>query len=155
MDKKVFTVDEVSKILGMHPRTIRRYIREDKLKAGKIGGQWRIKKKDLTKLMDDEDYIESKKIEVTNNLRGFVEDNFNKVEGKIKVCSIVDVYVESIEELKPITNVLMDLINSEDSDRKTLKFEYIFLDEENKARFTLWGNPKFISKMIKAISDFE
>ena len=38
----LYTVDEVAKMLNMHPRTVRRYIEKGQLRAERIGGSWRI-----------------------------------------------------------------------------------------------------------------
>jgi excisionase family DNA binding protein len=52
LEKEIFSVEETAKILDMHPKTIRRYVKNGILKANKLGGQWKIKKLDLEKLMD-------------------------------------------------------------------------------------------------------
>lgn len=49
----LFTVKQVAYILKVHPLTIRRYIREKKLSAVKIGGAVRIKNEDLTRFQKD------------------------------------------------------------------------------------------------------
>lgn len=43
----LFNVNQAAFILKVHPLTIRRYIREGKLKAVKVGGNVRIDEKDL------------------------------------------------------------------------------------------------------------
>jgi excisionase family DNA binding protein len=41
-DLKIFTLDEVSKALGVTKFTLRKYIKEGKLSAQKVGGRWLI-----------------------------------------------------------------------------------------------------------------
>lgn len=43
----LFNINQAAFILKVHPLTIRRYIKEGKLKAFKVGGNVRIKEKDL------------------------------------------------------------------------------------------------------------
>jgi excisionase family DNA binding protein len=43
----LFNVNQAAFILKVHPLTIRRYIKEGRLKASKVGGAIRIKEKDL------------------------------------------------------------------------------------------------------------
>ena len=38
---ETYTVEEVAKVLQLHPYTVRRLSREGKVPATKIGGQWR------------------------------------------------------------------------------------------------------------------
>lgn len=45
--ENLFNISQVAFILKVHPLTIRRYIREGKLKAIKIGGNVRVKESDL------------------------------------------------------------------------------------------------------------
>jgi excisionase family DNA binding protein len=45
--ENLFNINQAAFILKVHPLTVRRYIKEGKLKAGKVGGNVRIKEKDL------------------------------------------------------------------------------------------------------------
>lgn len=44
---ETYTVEEVAKALKFHPYTIRRLIREGKIPAFKVGGQWRFRKDEI------------------------------------------------------------------------------------------------------------
>lgn len=46
-----YTVDEVAKVLRLHPYTVRRLCREKRVPAFKFGGQWRFKKEDIDLLI--------------------------------------------------------------------------------------------------------
>ena len=48
-----YTIEEVANILKVHHTTIRRAIKDDRLKAFKIGTKWLIKKEDIQKLGDN------------------------------------------------------------------------------------------------------
>ena len=39
---KIYTIPEICEILGVKPRTVYKYIREDKLNAFKVGNHWRV-----------------------------------------------------------------------------------------------------------------
>jgi excisionase family DNA binding protein len=49
----LFNISQVAFILKVHPLTIRRYVREGKLKAVKIGGNVRIKEMELQNFNKD------------------------------------------------------------------------------------------------------
>lgn len=49
----LFNVNQAAFILKVHPLTIRRYIKEGRLKALKVGGAIRIKEKDLNEFNKD------------------------------------------------------------------------------------------------------
>lgn len=153
MDNEIFTVDEVAQILGMHSKTIRRYISEGKLKGNKVGGQWRVKSTDLKAFMNKDEYSERIKSENKSELRDFVEGTDSVLSGRVQVCTIIDIYVNSPEEIKPVTQRLIDIMNSGDPSQGNAKFQYIYHAEEKKARFTLWGNPKFLAKMLDSLGN--
>jgi excisionase family DNA binding protein len=47
MDKALFSIEQVSERLGLHVKTVRNYVREGRLKAVRIGKQYRIAAADL------------------------------------------------------------------------------------------------------------
>jgi len=49
----LFNISQAAYILKVHPLTVRRYIREQKLKAIKVGGNVRIKETDLSDFAKD------------------------------------------------------------------------------------------------------
>lgn len=49
---KFYTTEEIAEILKMDAETIRRFIRESKIKAHKIGSEWRIKESDLMEFIE-------------------------------------------------------------------------------------------------------
>ena len=50
--EKLFTIEEVAKILRVHTRTVTRYIEAGRLKASKLG-VWRIKQSDLNSFLEE------------------------------------------------------------------------------------------------------
>ena len=42
MIEDYYTVEQISTMLKIHPKTVQRYIREGKLRATKIGKGWRV-----------------------------------------------------------------------------------------------------------------
>lgn len=51
--ENLFNINQAAFILKVHPLTVRRYIKEGKLKAFKVGGNVRIKEKDLQEFNKD------------------------------------------------------------------------------------------------------
>jgi excisionase family DNA binding protein len=50
---ELYTVDEVAKVLRLHPYTVRRLCREKRVPAFKFGGQWRFEKTAIQKMMGE------------------------------------------------------------------------------------------------------
>lgn len=49
MEEKLYTPDEAAKFLGVHPMTIRKWLRSGELQGIKYGRLWRIREADLLK----------------------------------------------------------------------------------------------------------
>ncbi|GIG64763.1 helix-turn-helix domain-containing protein [Phytomonospora endophytica] len=49
MSASLYSVDQVAELLGLHVKTVRNYVRDGKLKATRIGKQYRIARADLEK----------------------------------------------------------------------------------------------------------
>jgi len=58
--EKLFTIEEIAKILRVHTRTVTRYIESGRLKASKLG-VWRIKQSDLNAFLDETSNVKTKK----------------------------------------------------------------------------------------------
>lgn len=52
LDDEYYTIYEVADILKVHHTTIRRAIKDNRLKAFKVGTKWLIKKEDIERLGD-------------------------------------------------------------------------------------------------------
>ena len=50
MAQDLYSVEQVADLLGLHVRTVRHYVRDGKLKATRIGKQYRIARQDLEAL---------------------------------------------------------------------------------------------------------
>lgn len=154
MEEKFYTVEQIAEILGMHHKTIRKFIREGKLKANKLGKQWRISGHDLSSFMENNNFKTSKKseeegekIEIsTSNVEG------NNIDRKISVSTVVDINEVSSEEYKRISNMLLAVMNSKDSkmNNSTLNMKYYEKDENLK--LMLWGDTEFVKEMLDFIS---
>lgn len=51
-DIKIYTLKEVEDILKVSQRTLYNYIKHDKLRASKVGNQWRVRHEDLQEFID-------------------------------------------------------------------------------------------------------
>lgn len=155
MDKGYYTVEEVADKIGVHTKTIRRYIYSGKLSAKKIAGQWRITEDELN------DYLNTGACCSVNQSDGvskddfciFMDTDYFSTEDPIQICTIVDYYVEEQKEVAPLAAEVMTAITTLDDTGKS-KFNYVYDDSEKKARFVFWGTPNFIEALMKTIKKY-
>lgn len=146
MDNIYYTVERVSEMLGLHPKTIRRYIREGKLRANKVGKQYRIGGHDLSL------FVEGHGIDISAwNERNLPESNSNS----ISVSAVVDINVHDKDEADRISNTLIAAMNSKDPayGKSTLNVQHI--NNGKKIRVLLWGTVCFTETMLGCISVLE
>ena len=85
--ENLFNVNQVAFILKVHPLTVRRYIKEGKLKAVKAGGNIRIKESELQDFNKDftspKNVVKSLPFEKKNPVKVFSEiDPIFQLQGK-------------------------------------------------------------------------
>jgi excisionase family DNA binding protein len=93
MTKELYSVEQVAERLGLHVKTVRNYVREGRLKAVRIGKQYRIAQVDL------------------EALTGHPEPPADPVrrERHVEVSSIVEIDAISPDSANRLTNVLISV----------------------------------------------
>ncbi|WP_346928941.1 helix-turn-helix domain-containing protein [Clostridium sp.] len=154
MENQFYTIDKIAEILGMHHKTIRKFITEGKLGANKVGKQWRISGHDLSVFMEKNNVsINDKKISEESNI-DFVtnEEVKDTIKRKVNVSTVVDINDVDKEEYFRISNTLIALMNCKDSEMKKSTINMKYDEKVNRLRILLWGNVSFIEGMLSSIS---
>ncbi|MFC0624343.1 helix-turn-helix domain-containing protein [Kribbella deserti] len=69
MPQELYSVEQVADRLGLHVRTVRNYVRDGKLKAVRIGKQYRIARADLEALTGRPEVTGERQLEVSSIVR--------------------------------------------------------------------------------------
>ncbi|MBD5587465.1 helix-turn-helix domain-containing protein [Clostridium botulinum] len=154
MEDQFYTIDKIAEILGMHHKTIRKFITEGKLGASKVGKQWRISGHDLSVFMEKNNVnIKNKKTNEEPSIdfatNGEVE---NTSEQKINVSTVVDINDIDKDEYTRISNTLIAIMNCKDPEMGKATINMKYDEKENRLRVILWGRIKFIEEMLNSIS---
>jgi excisionase family DNA binding protein len=147
MDNDIFTVDQVARMLDLHPKTVRRFIREGKLNARKVGGQWRITRQDIEACMGGQS-LSGSEATLRTIPKKDQDGTRGNITGKIQVSAVVDVFVTDKEEASRLSTSILASMHSRDPDLGAARCDSIFYEEELRVRFILWGTPAFISIML-------
>ncbi len=148
--KELFTVEEVAQILDVHTRTVRRYIKEEKLIAAKVGGQWRIEQENLKKFMNNEEIVEHFQKKQDDIMIGLMEGKSNE---KVTIHTIVDFKVDSEEEVEKLCGNVCSIINNVETGN--IKFQYSYNKETGIARFIFKGDTKNICKVLSVFEGYD
>ena len=153
MEEKFYTVDQIAEILGMHHKTIRKFITEGKLRANKVGKQWRISGHDLSLFMENNNVnirnkneAEDEKIEFSAS-----NDNINKTN-KINISTVVDINEVDMDEHRRISNMLLAVMNSKDAKMRNSTINIKYYQKDKNLKIMLWGDMEFTKEMLDYIS---
>jgi excisionase family DNA binding protein len=148
--EKLYTVEDIAKMTGFTSRTIRNYLKDGSLQGRKIGGQWRFTMENIKGLFNNGVFLGDISRKNKQRVLNFLSGAYSEIQGKLQVCTIVDCYCESQKEAKKIYDKLVTVINTKVDDAPA-KFDYEFSGKNNKARFTLFGNPEYIVKTLRLL----
>ena len=155
MSDGLYTVGQVAKRLDLHPKTVRQFIRLGKLKAHKMGGQWRVTEPDLRGFMagdaenPDPAPLRSSHVE---DFRGFHAEPDPASQNNVQVSAVIDVTVNSHMDAERLSNLLLAVMNTRDDDLLDARLDYLYYREEKRARFMIWGQPEFARKIIEVVA---
>jgi excisionase family DNA binding protein len=136
MATHLFTVDEVAQRLNLHPRTVRRYIREGRLKGKRIGKEYRITRTDLDEFAGGTSAAE----EPVPRTR------------QVIVSSIVDVDALSPEESHRVTTMIMAGLNARRGEGDFPRVDSIYYPERAGLRIMITANPVLTCDLLRMIN---
>lgn len=136
MDERFYTVDEISEMLKMHPKTIQRYIREGRLRATKIGKSWRVSGHDLSQFAEN------------------VQEE--EPEGaRVAASAVIDIRVRTRDEAIRIMNALTAVLNAKPPEYGKSSMHAQSIEDGRMVRVTLWGGARFMEAMFALVTAFE
>jgi excisionase family DNA binding protein len=137
----MYTVHELAEILSLRPKTVQRFIREGKVKATKIGRQWRVQKEDLRDFAHAE-------------LGAPPADEpraTTRLADRVQVTAVIELDEGHSSEVSRISNSLIAALNSKDPRFGATRYDLVYHPEVRKARFVVHGTPLFIRTLLELV----
>lgn len=119
MTQELLSVDQVAERLGLHVKTVRGYVRDGRLRATRIGKQYRIAREDLEALTG----------------RPASASDAVRRQRHVEVSSIVEVDAISPDASTRVTNMLLGSVNGRRAGDEPLRIETIY--DEARARLKI------------------
>ena len=114
-------MDQVAERLGLHVKTVRGYVRDGRLRATRIGKQYRITREDLAAL--------------TGHAASGADRDTVRRQRHVEVSSIVEVDAISPDASTRLTNMLLGSVNGRRAAGEPLRVETIY--DETRARLKI------------------
>lgn len=139
MDAEFYSIEDVTTILKLHPKTILRFIHEGKIKAQKMGRSWRITKDALKEYAHSELAVPAQPKEPVN---------YGSIHDRIKVSAIIEINEQNSEEASRLSNTIMAALNCKDPAWGNSRVDFFYYPEIQKAKYAIYGNPAFIVEIM-------
>src|ERR1035438_9217480 len=120
MPQELYSVEQVADLLRLHVRTVRNYVREGKLKAVRIGKQYRIAREDLEAM--------------TGRPAGAFEREPVRRHRHVEVSSIIEVDAVSPDTANRVMNLVGGSYNSRRPGDEPLRIETIYNAERARLK---------------------
>jgi excisionase family DNA binding protein len=135
--KQLFTVDEVAGRLNLHAKTVRRFIREGRLPAKRIGKEYRITRSAL------------------DEFAGLTAAPGNVSVPRVRqvlVSSIVDVDAISPEDSQRITTLIMAGLNARRGEPDFPRVDSLYDEERGRLRIMITASSALTCDLIRTIA---
>jgi len=143
MKQGLYSVEQVAGRLGLHVRTVRNYVRDGRLKAVRIGKQYRIAGEDLAAM--------------TGHPASSLDTEPVRRERHVEVSSIVEIDVISPDVANRVTNLLIGA-NMRRSPEERVRIETIYDEERARLKIIVVGSMESSAstfRMIQAVLEEE
>jgi excisionase family DNA binding protein len=134
---QMYSVEQVAGLLGLHVKTVRGYVHDGRLKAVRIGKQYRIAAADL------EDFtghpVAAPARETARRLR------------HVEVSSIVQIDAISPAGMSRLTTTVMAAVTARSSDDAPLRLETVYDEERASLKIILLGDLDTVADLLKLI----
>jgi len=146
---KFYTIYQVADQLEMSHKTIRNFISDGRLKASKVGKQWRIAEADLESFMNQGESSEDKPEESLNSIS--FELPSEGTEDQIKVSAVLDIQQQDKEQFMRLSNTLLANMNGGGFKVRGCTLNVKYYEQDRTVKIFLWGSINFIQDMLETI----
>jgi len=136
MQNNLYTLDQVAEHLDLHVKTVRRYVRDGKLKAKRIGKEYRVARADLDAFAGATPGPPTVAVSRTRHV--------------VASC-IVDVEAISPEDSQRITTMVMAALNARKGEPDFPRVDTIYYLEVARLRITMTTTPGVAGELLRMI----
>jgi excisionase family DNA binding protein len=140
MTQELYSVDQVAERLGLHVRTVRSYVRDGRLKAVRIGKQYRISREHL-------DTLTGHAVEAPDRER-------ETPRRHVEVSSIVQIEAISFEAANRVTSALLASAKGRPETDAALRIDTIHDRERERLKIILTGSLASTATLLKFMTAY-
>ncbi|GAA3839336.1 helix-turn-helix domain-containing protein [Sphaerisporangium flaviroseum] len=137
MSQQPYSVEQVANLLGLHVKTVRGYVRDGRLKAVRIGKQYRIAREDLDAFTGHP--VAPPAAETARRRR------------HVEVSSVVQIDAIGFEAMSRLSNTLTAAVAGRTGDDARLRIETIYDEERAGLKIIIIGGLDDSAELFKII----
>ncbi|HXC56971.1 MAG TPA: helix-turn-helix domain-containing protein [Rhizomicrobium sp.] len=137
MSQELYSVDQVASLLGLHVKTVRHYVRDGKLKAVRIGKQYRIMREDLEAL--------------TGRSAEALEGPAVRRQRHVEVSSVVDIDAVDQDTAFRITTMLTSAVGGRPANDARVRIDTIYDAERARLKVIVSGSIETTRVLLGAV----
>jgi excisionase family DNA binding protein len=137
MATHLYSIEQVAELLNLHVKTVRRYVHTGRLKAKRIGKQYRITRPDLDEFAGTDHAAEAQPVRRTRH---------------VVASTVLDADAVSQSVSDRITTMVMASLNVRKGEEDSPRVDCIYYPEHAKLRITITSSPVLTCDMLRMIS---
>jgi excisionase family DNA binding protein len=138
VSEQLYSVEQVAELLGLHVKTVRNYVRDGRLKAVRIGKQYRITQADLEALTG---------APAAAPVRETV-----RRQRRVEVTSIVQIDAIDPDTMSRLATLLMSSANSRPDTDERLRVETIYDEERASMKIIIVGGTESSAQLLRLVT---
>lgn len=131
----LFSAEQVAELLNLHVKTIRRYLRDGRLKAKRIGKEYRVTRAALEEFAGQLQPVE-KPVARTRH---------------VIASTLIDVDAISPRDSDRVTTMIMASLNGRKEEPDSSRVDTIYYPEQARLRVTITASPMVTCELIRMI----
>ena len=134
---ELYSVEQVAERLGLHVKTVRNYVREGRLKAVRIGKQYRIAGEDLAALTG-------------GSVPATPREDVQRTR-HVEVSSVVAVDAISRQDADRVMTLVMAAVNGRREDDDPMRVQTVYDEERARLRILLLGGVQTSAELLRLV----
>jgi excisionase family DNA binding protein len=137
MVEELYSVEQVAELLGLHVRTVRNYVREGRLKAVRIGKQYRISRANLA--------------ELTGSGVGKTVQESTRKQRAVEVSTVVQIDAIGRADADRLSILLTTASMGRDPSGPNLRLQTIYDEERASMKIVIFGGTADTAELLRLV----
>ena len=133
---QLYTIERVAELLNLHVKTVRGYVRRGRLKAKRIGKQYRIARRDLEEFAGTSALDEPPQVSRTRH---------------VIASTILDADAVPRETADRISTMVLAGLNTRQGDESAPRVDVIYYPEQARLRVTVNASPDVAIELMRIV----